>query len=544
MDENKKLQENTELEKNIEVAENKSAGKNVEVQENKEVEEKNVEAQECEEVGKSTETKEDKMTEAQLAEAPGKKKWVWLVILAVVVLLGLLIAGYCKKAVYYQTHFFKNTFINNIDCSEMEAVAVAAQLNSQIIEYNVEIIGRDEKGEEISLGTIQADDINYVYTDSLGGVQEILELQNEWLWITTLGDEIRGFSLVQDVTFDSNLLAEKLLELDGFQKENMIAPTDAYISEYSEEIGGYEIIPETRGTKFDVEKAVSCVETAIIGESAAVEVTVNLVEQGLYEEPKIVGSDEKLVSQVDTINRWLSTEITYDWNGNKIVVDNSVIKDWASLEDGKPVLDEQAISDFVNKNANAYDTSGKNATFTTTLGVQLSLPRLSYGWKTDREGEIAELTELIKTGSKQEREPLYLRKGVWKGQNDIGTSYVEADITHQHLYVYDKGVIVFETDFVSGDMNKPDCVSPAGIFGLTYKTLNAVLRGADYVTPVTYWMPFYGNFGMHDATWRDSFGGEIYLTDGSHGCLNLPLDAAAIIYNYVYEGSPIICYYY
>ena len=103
---------------------------------------------------------------------------------------------------------------------------------------------------------------------------------------------------------------------------------------------------------------------------------------------------------------------------------------------------------------------------------------------------------------------------------------------------------MFETDFVSGNINNPGCVTPAGIFGLTYKTTNAVLRGADYETPVNYWMPFYGNFGMHDATWRSSFGGDIFLTNGSHGCLNLPLDAAAVIYSYVSEGSPIICYYY
>jgi len=198
----------------------------------------------------------------------------------------------------------------------------------------------------------------------------------------------------------------------------------------------------------------------------------------------------------------------------------------------------------VNNNADTYDTFGKYTNFTTTLGVELSLPRLSYGWRTDRSGEAEVLIALIKAGEQQHREPIYVRKGVWKGQNDIGTSYIEADLTHQHLYVYQQGVIVFETDFVSGNMNSPGCVSPAGIFGLTYKTMNAVLRGENYETPVTYWMPFYGNFGMHDATWRSSFGGDIFLTNGSHGCLNLPLEAAAQIYNYVYEGSPIICYYY
>ena len=49
---------------------------------------------------------------------------------------------------------------------------------------------------------------------------------------------------------------------------------------------------------------------------------------------------------------------------------------------------------------------------------------------------------------------------------------------------------------------------------------------------------------MHDATWRNNFGGDIYLTNGSHGCINLPLDKAEAIYAYVSTGFPIICYYY
>ena len=116
-------------------------------------------------------------------------------------------------------------------------------------------------------------------------------------------------------------------------------------------------------------------------------------------------------------------------------------------------------------------------------------------------------------------------------------------MTNQHLYLYKDGVLVLESDFVSGEANNPANRTPSGVFGITYKTTNAVLRGADYETPVTYWMPFHGNFGMHDATWRTEFGGDIYLTNGSHGCLNLPLESAAAIYNYMYTGFPVICYY-
>ena len=154
------------------------------------------------------------------------------------------------------------------------------------------------------------------------------------------------------------------------------------------------------------------------------------------------------------------------------------------------------------------------------------------------------MTEAIQNGETVDKEPAYISKGAQKGSNDIGNSYVEIDLTNQRLYLFKDGDIVLETDFVSGNMSKADCVTPPGVFGLTYKTRNAILRGANYETPVNYWMPFNGNVGMHDATWRRDFGGTIYLTSGSHGCINLPLHMAASIYEYVSTGFPVVCYYY
>ena len=52
-------------------------------------------------------------------------------------------------------------------------------------------------------------------------------------------------------------------------------------------------------------------------------------------------------------------------------------------------------------------------------------------------------------------------------------------------------------------------------------------------------MPIYGAVGLHDATWRWSFGGDIYTYNGSHGCVNLPLNTAAYIYNNVPTGTTV-----
>ena len=119
---------------------------------------------------------------------------------------------------------------------------------------------------------------------------------------------------------------------------------------------------------------------------------------------------------------------------------------------------------------------------------------------------------------------------------------MEINLTAQHLFYYQDGELILESDFVSGNSAR-GYDTPAGVYGITYKQRDATLTGETYETPVSYWMPFNGNIGMHDASWRAAFGGDIYKTNGSHGCINLPVSVAAELYGYVEKGTPVICYY-
>ena len=125
--------------------------------------------------------------------------------------------------------------------------------------------------------------------------------------------------------------------------------------------------------------------------------------------------------------------------------------------------------------------------------------------------------------------------------NDYGDSYVEINLTAQHLFLYKDGQLVIDSDFVSGNASKENG-SPTGAYGITYTQKDATLRGDDYETPVAYWMPFAGNVGMHDASWRSKFGGSIYKYGGSHGCINLPVNVAKVIYENVGKNYPVLVY--
>lgn len=473
-----------------------------------------------------------------------KKRYIVTGILVILLLLaGFAIFGYYRAALYYQTHFFPNTTINGIDCSNMETGPIINLLDERIHDYVLEVIGRDHKTGESGtvLGTVNADDIQLNFGDTQAVVEGFLDQQEEFKWIGAYLNGKYSYFLEQGIFFDEEMLNDAVRGWDACKKENMIKAENAYISDYSEESGTYEIIPETIGTEMDVEKAVQLIVDAVNRQDGK----VDLEEGGCYAEASVKQDDKKLTETVDTVNKWLGTKITYDWNGTAVELDYSTLHDWISLENGKPFLDEEQVAAFVKEQASQYDTYGKKKSFTTTLGVELTLNRRNYGWKTDTGSEAKELVQLIQQGSTTEREPVYSITAKQKGANDIGSSYVEADLTNQHLYLYQDGEIVVESDFVSGTMiSTYDCVTPEGIFGLSYKTKDAVLKGATYRTPVSYWMPFYGNYGMHDAKWRGSFGGQIFMTNGSHGCINLPPSKAAEIYEYVSAGFPVVCYYY
>ena len=115
-------------------------------------------------------------------------------------------------------------------------------------------------------------------------------------------------------------------------------------------------------------------------------------------------------------------------------------------------------------------------------------------------------------------------------------------MSKQHLWYYKNGQLIVEGDIVTGNESKK-WGTPQGTYRLKYKEKDATLRGEGYSSKVSYWMPFNGGIGLHDATWRNTFGGEIYKTSGSHGCVNLPPAVAEKIFNNIDANTPVVCYF-
>lgn len=234
--------------------------------------------------------------------------------------------------------------------------------------------------------------------------------------------------------------------------------------------------------------------------------------------------------------------ITYQFGDQSEVLDNDRILSWLKeQEDGSVAIDEQQAKAFVKELAEKYDTAYTHRTFHTTAGRDIQITQGDYGWRIDQEAETKHLLELLAAKQSAVCEPIYAQTAAVHAQNDWGTTYVEVSLTDQYLWLYKDGKCILESYFVSGNPTRGHA-TPRGIYGLTYKTRNATLSGEGYNSKVKYWMPFNRNVGLHDAPWRKTFGGQIYKSNGSHGCINLPPANAAKIYENVDKNTPVIVY--
>ena len=118
---------------------------------------------------------------------------------------------------------------------------------------------------------------------------------------------------------------------------------------------------------------------------------------------------------------------------------------------------------------------------------------------------------------------------------------IEISLAAQTLNYYIDGNLALSTPVVTGNVSR-GMSTPTGTFKVYAKARNRTLRGPGYASFVNYWMPVVGGVGIHDASWRAQFGGNIYQTNGSHGCINVPPDVMPVIYEATAVGTPVIIY--
>ena len=432
--------------------------------------------------------------------------------------------------------FVVGTIINGVPVSGMTTADAEAYIEGYFNGgYTLEIEDTEGVREAIT-------DTSIGYTvDVTGDLEAILKEENDGGRVSGPGVEHR-YTVDAELKYDEAAL-RALLENMAFVK-NASPTSDAYITPY-EEGKAFSIVPEVQGTEIDMDKLMAAVKDALNSQTRLLKVE-NL---DCYKTIQVTADNADLNQMCANLNRYKDINITYLFGDQQEILPGLEAVKWIDGVSGSTVqVNQQKVAEYVKYLADKYDTYGKPHTFTSTSGRQVSVNG-DYGWQINQAEEAVALTRMVQNGTNQTREPAYSRTAASRTGNDFGTTYVEVDMGLQHIYMYENGTLIAEAPIVTGNVAK-GWTTPEGLYTLYYKERDRVLRGpkrADgtysYESPVSYWMPFNGGIGLHDASWRGKFGGEIYKNNGSHGCINIPPKTAAVIYEHVYKGIPILCFY-
>lgn len=482
-----------------------------------------------------------------------KGKVIFITILSILVVLLGATGGYLLYLRSLGT-FINRTSLNGYDVSNKKPEEVVAMLMDGFGKTGFSLTERGEVDLDCSLAELG---LSLNEADARSMVEQALKVQNSNV-IQLLTSVISGKSFrmeipytVDEAVFQSKMKAENL-------SQPRIPTEDAGLKR--DENGHFYVSDEVYGTDFDDTEFQNTIKEQIneqltgMGSSSSALLTgkVDLAfPEQIYKVPQVLSTEPRLVQERDAYNNYCNAEVVYQFGSQTEVVDWRRIQKMIVMDEGNVHLDENLVYELVGKLARKYDTRYLDRTFTTTYGSTITIPGYlnEYGYTVNQDAEFYQLLEDLNSNTKVTREPIYYEENDFgnpyyyarEGVDDLNGTYVEVNLTDQHLWFYINGSMIFETDFVSG------CVATnhetqTGVFPLAYKKSPDVLVGQDYNCPVQYWMPFYEGQGLHDATWRGSFGGNIYQYDGSHGCLNLSLYSAGVIYENIEAGMPLVIY--
>lgn len=363
---------------------------------------------------------------------------------------------------------------------------------------------------------------------------KIIDSQNGLNWISVCfitGDSEKKVAL----KYDDTLLKEQINKLSCFKPGNIVEPKNPSFKYVDNR---FIIVKEVIGNKVNRD----LLYTHVVNSIGNMEDEIDLVSTGCYIKPQYHSKSPEIIEVKNTLNKCAATRITYTHGDCRKTLDGSQINHWITVGENLNVtVNEEKVKNFINELSNIYSTVGKTRNFMTSSGKTIKISGGDYGRSINKVKETQYLISAIKEGKTITKEPIYMQNNFSRGNNDLGTTYVEISLAKQHLWFYKNGTLIAQGDVVTGNVSKKHSTRK-GIYSLKYKARNVILKGSDYAVHVDFWMPFDGGIGIHDANWRSVFGHNIYKTNGSHGCVNSPYYVAKKIFNNITPGTPVICY--
>lgn len=440
------------------------------------------------------------------------------------VVAGVICAAEFGGAYYFRNHYAPHTSINGVDVSGKSMDAAKAALDESLKNYTLTIQG---DGTEDKLS---ASDIDFTYQYDTGKIMETaLSDQHPYEWIADL------FGSGREYTLETNYNAEKLNSavsaMNCMNPKEKIQSQNASVK-YTD--GAFEAVPEVYGNELDAKEFS--------------EVLIDQINEGsteyqidCYIQPKLKEDSDTFKNAKSQLDAALQSAVTLKRDDISVTLSADDIASVLTIGDDLTAsVDTEKLSEYVKENIkDPFNTVGKERTVTTAGCGEFTISGGIYGYIVDVDGETEQLAKDILSGKTVEREPVYSQEETYKSNGGLGDTYIDVSISQQRVWLVYGGNVIIETPCVTGNVNN-GTITPKGTYWIEFKRRNYAMP--KYGVSVSYWMPIDTStgVGLHDASWRSTFGGNYYISTGSHGCINLPVSAARTIYNNCFGTMPVV----
>ena len=459
------------------------------------------------------------------------------------VILALIVIAYAAGCFYFMGRLWPNTRIDDVDFSLKTRAQALDELTRMSSNLSVHVSGQNV---DFTLTSSNAG----LKLDTQAAADSMLSRVSSWQWPVQIGlthDE----SDVIATSYNRDLIQAAVEAALAPYNASATDPVDASVG-YDEATMSYVVYPGALGTKLDPAAVTDAVVDTLTHEGNKTVLTSDvLVRQ------KVTADDPALQQSAATANSYLGANSNLTVNGTVVAtVNGDLVKDWLTFNpDGTVTLDDAKLVAWVDALEAQIDDVGETFSYTRPDGKYVTVSGGTYGWITDGAAMEQMVRDTVTNAYVGDQELPFKQTAASynPGGQEWGARYVDVDISEQYARFYDwDGSLIWETPVITG-ATFDDRETPTGVYTLNNKALNQTLIGKTdpatgepiYRTPVTYWMPFIGNaVGLHDASWQSSFGGTLYTTEaGSHGCINLPPDKAASIWDLIQIGDVVITHY-
>ena len=429
------------------------------------------------------------------------------ILLILILLIGVI---YGRGVIYTDHRFLPNTYIDGLRLDgngfeKGETVRANAPL-LKVLQKN------KDTGAVISETINMASDADYRATYK---VKDLLDAQDELMWFKSLFGKTELNPLPLEGYYNKDKLLNKIADLYCFQEANVSEPVNAHVELID---GKLQIVPEQDNLQMNMDAAVEKITDAIarIMKGEKVE-NVDLSED--YLKAEIRSDDPGLIARLAEMKKVTDKKVTVKISsGSSETIEGEKLARLLTVEDEQFAVNEDKLAETVKK---IYEDNYVS----------------SYEF-IDQESLLRSLGEALLANEDKTVEVKWIDS---YSSSSNRNNRIEVKLSEQTLYYYEDDKLVFTSPIVSAAPG----VTPVGEFEVTKIDGSSILSGPTWEERVEYWIGFDPtgvHKGFHDASWRSEFGGDIYLTDPSHGCINMPTNMVARLWGLVHLGTPVTIY--